>query len=456
MPGWIIQGVRGEGKSLAAVAKIKEYMEKGRPVATNLNLFLENFLPPGNSAIAYRLPDHPRLEDLQMLPPAYDTKYKFEDKNGLLVLDELGTWLNARNWNDKKRLEMLNWLFLSRKDHWDLILLAQDHEMIDAQVRTTLCDYLVQASRTDRQKIPYLAPFFKLMGFNAMMPKVHRYSVFYGLSTAVPPEETWTFTGKDFYDGYDTNQKFLNGQEALNGTLIDMRATYSFIPNNYLTRQVFVDRLQTKIAALQKPVTLPGDTPMARKHAPADTSMLKFGLLAIALLIFLGWRFFSGGFAVKKVDPVSSTPSTSTSAVAAAVPAAALGAASVPAPAAAPVVVEYVAPQTNTIIEHLLKTYRPRLSTTAYSADTGFVGNIDFYDNYQLVETYKIKELHALGVTLLRKPYGVDFIYNGKSFIVSSWRLPDDPVQSTPEPVAVSQSSPAHQPDAITDKLYKP
>jgi len=54
--------------------------------------------------------------------------------NGLLVLDELGTWLNSRNWNTKNRLEILNWLFLSRKDHWDLILLAQDYEMIDAQV----------------------------------------------------------------------------------------------------------------------------------------------------------------------------------------------------------------------------------------------------------------------------------------------------------------------------------
>lgn len=156
MPGWIIQGVRGEGKTLCAVAKIREYMLRGRPVATNLDLYLEKFLPTDNNVISYRLPDHPRLEDFQILPPAYDPKYKGEDMNGLLVLDELGTWLNSRNWNAKNRLEMLNWLFLSRKDHWDLILLAQDYEMIDAQVRTTLCDYLVQASRLDRQKIPYL------------------------------------------------------------------------------------------------------------------------------------------------------------------------------------------------------------------------------------------------------------------------------------------------------------
>jgi len=91
MPGWIIQGVRGEGKSLCAVGKIKEYMLRGRPVATNLDLFVDKFLPEDNATISYRLPDHPRLEDFELLPPAYDPKYKKEDMNGLLVLNELGT-----------------------------------------------------------------------------------------------------------------------------------------------------------------------------------------------------------------------------------------------------------------------------------------------------------------------------------------------------------------------------
>lgn len=471
MPGWIIQGVRGEGKSLAAVGKIKEYMARGRPVATNLTLFLDAFLPADNAVVAYRLPDHPRLEDLQILPPAYDPKYKGEDMNGLLVLDELGTWLNSRNWNDKKRLELLNWLFLSRKDHWDLILLAQDHEMIDAQVRTTLCDYLVQASRLDRQKIPYLAPILGFLGFNQMMPRIHRYHVFYGLSTAQPPVETWSYTGKDFYDGYDTNQKFLNGQEALNGTLIDMRATYSFIPANYLTRHVFVARLQKQIEHLQnplKPITEPLPT-MAKKNLSAETQYLKIGLLAIALLVFLAWRFLSGGFTVPKssvqavpaVNPQTSSTGPVSGSAALPVP---------PAPVSPPVPIQpvstsqpvlYKAPQLSEFVETLLKTYRPRLSTTAYSPETGYVGNIDFYDNFELIESYSIKEMHALGVALLRRPYGVDLIFAGKTFVVTAWRLPDTPtvisqteLQVQADPAAVSQTAPAHQPEPLTDKLY--
>lgn len=447
MPGWIIQGVRGEGKSLCAVGKIKEYMMRGRPVATNLTLYLDKFLPENNDVIAYRLPDHPRLDDFQLLPPAYDPKYKGEDMNGLLVLDELGTWLNARNWNDKKRLELLNWLFLSRKDHWDLILLAQDHEMIDAQVRTTLCDYLVQASRLDRQKIPYLAPIMGFLGFNQFMPRVHRYHVYYGLSTSQPPVETWSYTGKDFYDGYDTNQKFLNGQEALAGTLVDMRAIYSFIPANYLTRHVFIDRLNQQIQHLKdlKPLNSESEiafVPMAKKNLSKETSYLKIGLLCLALVLFVGWRLMSG-VSLPKASAVAPTPS-------------AAPVSAVPAPAAAPVSSSvtvaidetYKATQKNEFIENLLKTYRPRLSTTAYSPETGFVGNIDFYDNFELIESYKIKELHSLGVTLVRRPYGVDLIYNGKTFVVSSWRLPHVPaVQSSPEPLSVSQASPVSTSD---------
>lgn len=457
MPGWIIQGVRGEGKSLAAVGKIREYMQRGRPVATNLTLFLEHFLPEENNTISYRLPDHPRLQDFQLLPPAYDPKYKGEDMNGLLVLDELGTWLNSRNWNDKSRLEMLNWLFLSRKDHWDLILLAQDHEMIDAQVRTTLCDYLVQASRLDRQKIPFLAPILGFLGFNQFMPRVHRYHVYYGLNTQQPPVETWNYTGTDFYDGYDTNQKFLNGQEALNGTLIDMRATYTNLPPSYLTRYVFVERLQRQIDDLRRPFaqidTDQETEPMAaKKNLSKESEYMKIGLLGLALLIFIGWRFLkSDSLSLPSATTATPVPTAQTPTVQPAIEK--LKPNTEPVKQAKTDDTEYVAQETSSFIGHLLKTYRPRLSTTAYSPDTGFVGNIDFYDNYELIETYKIKELHALGVTLIRRPYGVDLIYAGKSFIVSSWKLPAVPEPlsepTKPEPLAVSQNSPVSEPKPL-------
>lgn len=440
MPGWIIQGVRGEGKSLAAVGKIREYMLKGRPVATNLNLYLENFLPEDNQSIAYRLPDHPRLEDFQMLPPAYDPKYKAEDKNGLLVLDEMGTWLNARNWNEKSRLQLMNWLFLSRKDHWDVILLAQDYEMIDAQARTTLCDYLVQASRLDRQKIPYLASSLKFLGFSGFMPRVHRYHVFYGLSQMTSPVETWTYTGKDFYTGYDTNQKFLNGMEALNGTLVDMRATYSYIPANYLTRRVFVDRLQVQITALKqlKPINSDqykeGDT-MAKKGVGSESNYLKIGLLAFGLVGFLAWRFLSGGFSLP-------TASASTAPAQASLPASVESIQKVSVIESKFEKSSTAALEVSSFMDYLLDHFRPRLSISAYSPDVGFYGHVDFYDHDVLVERYPISALHALGVSLIHRDYGADLVYNGKAFIVTAWKLKTLNVpEQVPAAVSISHES---------------
>jgi hypothetical protein len=416
MPGWIIQGVRGEGKSLAAVSKIREYMLRGCPVATNLNLFLEKLLPDDNGVLAYRLPDHPRLVDFQMLPPAYDPKYKGDDKNGLLVLDELGTWLNSRNWNDKNRLEMLNWLFLSRKDHWDLILLAQDFEMIDSQVRTTLCDFLVQASRLDRQKIPYLAGAMRFFGLSGFMPRVHRYHVYYGMSLQTVPVDTWSLTGRDFYDGYDTNQKFSNGQEPLCGTLVDMRATYSYLPVKYLTRRVFIDRLQAQIEQLRdlgvNHKQGEGEV-MAKKGAlKKEVEFFKIGLIVLALAVFLGWRYFSTGFSIP-------SPSTSVAPVALSQPV-------VPDVTPVPIPPESGAEtknatQTVNFIAYLLKNYRPRLSATLYNDVRGFSGLVEFYDHDQLVETFTIDALHALGVSILHREYGADLVYDGKAFIVTSW-----------------------------------
>lgn len=437
MPGWIIQGVRGEGKSLCAVGKIKEYMERGRPVATNLNLYLEKFLSEDNSTIAYRLPDHPRLEDFQLLPPAYDPKYKGEDMNGLLVLDELGTWLNARNWNDKKRLELLNWLFLSRKDHWDLILLAQDFEMIDSQVRTTLCDYLVQASRLDRQKIPYLSSLLKFFGLSGKLPRVHRYHVFYGMSLQTQPVETWSYTGKDFYSGYDTNQKFLNGLEPIGGTLLDMRATYSYIPANYLTRRVFIDRLNEKIQFLRDlPPILTGheiEESMAKKGVQSSESIyLKIGFLAFALVGFLAWRFLSGGFHAPTVSsPIPSIPAVPISNSNSISPQSTAinqsqNSSSFSANSASTTNTDLTndtAQPIDTLIDYLLKNFKPRLSLVVYSEKSGFVGNVDFYQNNSLVESYSISLLHQLGVALIHRDYGADLVYKNKAYILTAWPL---------------------------------
>ncbi len=445
MPGWIIQGVRGEGKSLCAVGKIREYLQRGCPVATNLDLYLDKLLPPDNESIVYRLPDHPRLADFELLPPAYDVNYKAEDKNGLIVLDELGTWLNSRSWNDKTRLGILGWLFLSRKHHWDIVLLAQDFEMIDNQVRTTLCDYLVQASRLDRQKIPFISALLAFLGFGkSLVPNVHIYHVFYGLSTANPPVDRWSFSGKDLYDGYNTNQRFLDGFEIINNERVDMRATYTYLPASYLSGiYYFKKNLRALIPAVVSfdsahlvfnSLKLSSGDHMSARHSSLVTNP-DFIKLVFGLIFLIGFVLYNFVFTDKDSSVVSNVMPT---------PSVPAPAQSAPVQSQPPVQPQPSQPQASpqsqilpnskfdkefnrngykeqSFLAMLLERFTPYLLSSVDYGDNGGVkyGTINFLDsNNRIVDIVEVSELHDLNAILLKRSYGADLIYDHHRYIV--------------------------------------
>ena len=173
---------------------------------------------------------------------------------------------------------------------------------------------------------------------------------------------------------------------------------------------------------------------MAKKGTTsAESNYLKIGLLAFALVAFLGWRFFSGGFSVPKsavlssVAPVAS-PLPSAPVVPVVVPAAVSPVAdALPRVSETPKMPPF---EKYEFIDYLVETFRPRLSVSAYSPETGFLGNIDWYDNGELVERYSIHDLHMMGVAVIHRDYGADLVWRDKVFIVTSWKLP------THEPVA--------------------
>lgn len=443
MPGWIIQGVRGEGKSLCAVAKMREYLSRGCPVATNLDLYLENLLPEDNNSIAYRLPDRPRYEDFLMLPPAYDPKYKNEDKNGLIVLDELALWMNSRSWKEKGRKEIIEWLLLSRKDHWDLILLTQDHELIDKQIKSTLCDYLVQASRSDRRKIPYLGSVMEFMFLNGNMPKFHLYDVYYGMTFNDSRVEQWRFRGTDLYDAYDTNQRFNDGNEILGKRLVDMRATFAYLPAYYLTKRVYIDRLQSQIDEIKNVVPVTDEVPnMAKKKIHnADSQKAKIVLMSLFLVGFLVWRVGFSDFNL----PGSGNDKSLSGAIASVTPAAPVA----EQPKKQDVSVLAVSGGGAAFIENLVTRYRPRLAALISGKDltgaTVISGMIEFYDGEQMVERFRINELKAFGCAVVLRKYGVDIITNSGTYAVSAWPRPHsgstEPFRNDPvKPVAVAAS----------------
>ncbi|WP_374477517.1 zonular occludens toxin domain-containing protein [Zoogloea sp.] len=199
MADYLVTGKKGNGKTLVTVARIREALRRGAPVATNLDLNLDKILPLGNrSARVIRLPDKPTRADLDAIGSAYEGKYD-EARFGCLVLDELATWLNSRTFQDKDRQGVLEWLAHSRKLHWDTYLIAQHPNQIDKQVREAMAEFHVVCRRADRIKIPFL-PF--------RPPRLHIAYVRYGVEQHALLSDRWIYRGNGLFAAYNTEQVF--------------------------------------------------------------------------------------------------------------------------------------------------------------------------------------------------------------------------------------------------------
>lgn len=196
MADYLVTGKKGNGKSLICVGRIRDALRAGRVVATNLDLDLVAMLGPYHrKARVIRLPDRPSRADMDAI--GIGNSEMDESRNGLIVLDELATWLNARSYADKGRQEFLDWMVHSRKLGWDTYLIAQGPAQIDKQVRETQVEYHVVCRRMDRVKVAGLR-----------MPRVHVAFVRYGLDRDSILSERWIYRGNDLFRCYDTRQVF--------------------------------------------------------------------------------------------------------------------------------------------------------------------------------------------------------------------------------------------------------
>lgn len=207
MPVYSVEGKLGTGKTLFAVWRAQEALLTGRRVASNVDLNCE-VLVPVRGANYIRLPDKPSSFDLHSIgqgnPDSYD-----EDRNGVLILDELGTWLNSRSFQDKDRAAVLDWLIHARKFGWDVYLIVQDANMIDRQVRESLIELQVRCMRGDKVKIPILGWVLSCLHPKwGYLPKFHWATARIGYGANAIVAERWFYKAKELYDAYDTRQVF--------------------------------------------------------------------------------------------------------------------------------------------------------------------------------------------------------------------------------------------------------
>jgi len=120
------------------------------------------------------------------------------------VLDELGSWLNARSFQNEHRAGILEWLIHARKKGWYVYLIVQNVDMIDKQVRVGLAEYLVKCIRADKIRIPVVG---MLLGKAGTLPRFHIAQTSMADVPGVQVDREM-FRGDDLHLAYDTRQIF--------------------------------------------------------------------------------------------------------------------------------------------------------------------------------------------------------------------------------------------------------
>lgn len=236
MSVYFVTGKLGSGKGLTCVGKIQEYVRQRRRVATNMDLFMEHLAENRrNKQAVIRLPDKPRISDLEMIGYGCEKEDYSGKRFGLLVLDELGTWFNARSWNDKERAAVIDWFLHARKYRWDVILQVQSVSVIDKQLLESLGEHVVVCKRMDALPIPIIGTLIAfLFGARLRLPRFHLGIVFYGRPPNGQIVDRWWQRGTGLFKAYRTGQVFESGMELIGGELVDMRAPYSYLSRWHL------------------------------------------------------------------------------------------------------------------------------------------------------------------------------------------------------------------------------
>lgn len=210
MAVYSVEGKLGTGKTKFSVWMAQNALIAGRRVASNVDMKTE-LLQPFKRTFFTRIPDKPTEFDFDAMghgnPGTYD-----EEKNGLLILDELGTWLNSRSFQDKGRAGVIDWLIHARKHGWDVYLIVQDANMIDKQVRESLIEYQCRCMQLGKIRIPVIGKFLSIFNERlGYLPKAHTVTARTGYGQNQIIADRWIFKGNDLHAAYDTRQIFTAG-----------------------------------------------------------------------------------------------------------------------------------------------------------------------------------------------------------------------------------------------------
>ncbi|ETO41224.1 hypothetical protein X965_11290 [Morganella sp. EGD-HP17] len=215
----------------------------GRRVAANYPLDVLKLSADGDKPVSV-IPKNFTYDDLMALGrgcPEDD----FENF-GVLLIDEVSLYLNARTFKDAERLKFINWFVNSRKYGWDVYCQVQASFMLDKQLVDGMAEYVTELSRLDSLRIPFVTTMAELLfprqfgrtaAKKSLLPHVVRYRTFLQKEKGRRKRdaiESGTFRAKDFFGVHDTLSAFGDGADG--------EGAYSLLPPVKLPRPAPVRR----------------------------------------------------------------------------------------------------------------------------------------------------------------------------------------------------------------------
>lgn len=159
----LVEGPPGNGKSFYAIRKAADALAAGKVVATNVDfaddacdrIAAQN--PYRRLVASARRKRAAQLQRSLLVSDDLDELFSVRlrgsgESRGVMILDEAHNWMNARSWSAKDRAGIVKFFTQHRKLGWDVYLIAQDAEMIDAQVRRN-AEFIVSLRNLKRAKM---------------------------------------------------------------------------------------------------------------------------------------------------------------------------------------------------------------------------------------------------------------------------------------------------------------
>lgn len=147
---YFFSGLPGSGKSLHCAKMIDQYHKKGKNIITNFEVNHDFWKKKRCKKNKY-LNDYGKIMDISNEELSIDFLMEFADKyhqrnakgqiiekQTLLVIDECQTMFNSRSWNQKGRSEWIIFFTQHRKFGFTVILVSQNKNLIDKQIRSVL------------------------------------------------------------------------------------------------------------------------------------------------------------------------------------------------------------------------------------------------------------------------------------------------------------------------------